>query len=585
MLRKKINDTVSAAFSECGFEGNFGEVIPCKLPELGDFSSVGALPAAKAFRKPPREIASAVVEKLSGSPLFENIRIDGPGYINLKVTKEFLSQSLKEMLQAENLECLDNSKEMIVVDYGGANVAKPLHVGHLRAAIIGECLKRAAKYRGHDVVGDVHLGDWGLQMGMIIHELSLRHPKWPYFDKSFTGEYPAEPPVSIKDLEELYPAASRKSKEDEDYLNACRKATTDLHSGDKGYTALWRHIVNVSIADLKSDYANLLVEFDLWLGESDAHQYLETIIERLVKEGYAKESSGALIVEVAKEDDNHNVPPVILRKSDGAALYHATDIATIYQRVKDYDPSLILYVVDKRQSLHFEQVFRCVRKTGLVKDSLTLEHIPFGTMNGTDGKPFKTREGGTLKLKELISTVTDKALSKLIEGGYGAELSDAEKEHVARCVGIAALKFGDLSNTCARDYIFELDRFLEFEGKTGPYLLYSAVRAKSIMHKSGINAGHTDLAEPETPEEYSLMLILQAFPDACEQAFRNREPMVLCDYGYTAAAAFSSFYAKVNILKETDANRKTALLALTASYLKVIETVLFLLGIKAPERM
>ncbi len=585
MLRKKINQIIGAAFSECGYEGNFSEVLNCKLPELGDFSSVGALPAAKQFKKPPREIAQEIVNKLEGNPLFENIRIDGPGYINMKVTGTFLANSLKEMLDSVNLACTDGKKEMIIVDYGGANVAKPLHVGHLRAAIIGECLRRVAKFRGHDVVGDVHLGDWGLQMGMIIHELSLRHPEWTYFDEN-ANIFPTEAPVTIEDLETLYPTASKKSKEDEDYLNACRKATTELHAGRKGYKALWQHVVNVSVADLKSDYSRLLVNFDLWLGESDAHQYLDTLIERFIKEGYAKESDGALIVEVAEETDNHNVPPVILRKSDGAALYHATDIATIYERVKDYDPSIILYVVDKRQSLHFEQVFRCVRKTKLVRDNVLLQHIPFGTMNGTDGKPFKTREGGTLKLKELISTVTEKAFSKLVDGGYGATLSDEEKRYVAECVGIAALKFGDLSNTCARDYIFELDRFLEFEGKTGPYLLYSAVRAKSILAKAGADdVAVSDVKEPVSQEEFNLMLALQAFPEACEMSFRNREPMVLCEYGYNIAAAFSSMYAKTNIIRETDPERKKAMLALVKAYLRVIETVLDLLGIKAPERM
>ncbi|MCD8552857.1 arginine--tRNA ligase [Seleniivibrio sp.] len=585
MLRKKINHIIGAAFSECGYEGNFSEVINCKLPELGDFSSVGALPAAKLFKKPPRDIAQEIVNKLSGNPLFENIRIDGPGYINMKVTGTFLTDSLKEMLNSENLACTDINKEMIIVDYGGANVAKPLHVGHLRSAIIGECIKRVAKFRGHDVVGDVHLGDWGLQMGMIIHELELRHPEWAYFDES-ADTFPMEAPVTIEDLETIYPTASKKSKEDEEYLNACRKATTELHSGRKGYRALWRQVVDVSIADLKSDYSRLLVNFDLWLGESDAHQYLDMLIDRFIKEGYAKESDGALIIEVAEETDNHNIPPVILRKSDGAALYHATDIATIYERVKDYDPDTILYVVDKRQSLHFEQIFRCVRKTQLVRDEVVLKHVPFGTMNGTDGKPFKTREGGTLKLKELITTVTEKALSKLVDGGYGASLSDDEKKYVAECVGIAALKFGDLSNTCARDYIFELDRFLEFEGKTGPYLLYSAVRAKSILAKA--EAGDidaTDIKEPVSQEEFNLMLALQAFPEACETSFRNREPMVLCEYGYNIAATFSSMYAKTNIIRETDPERKKAMLALVRAYLQVIEAVLDLLGIKAPERM
>ncbi|MGE4266211.1 MAG: arginine--tRNA ligase [Deferribacterales bacterium] len=585
MLRKKINHIIGAAFSECGYEGSFSEVINCKLPELGDFSSVGALPAAKIFKKPPREIAQEIVNKLSGNPLFENIRIDGPGYINVKVTGTFLTDSLKEMLNSDNLACTDSNKEMIIVDYGGANVAKPLHVGHLRSAIIGECIKRVAKFRGHEVVGDVHLGDWGLQMGMIIHELELRHPELAYFDIN-AETFPTEPPVTIEDLETIYPTASKKSKEDEEYLNACRKATTELHSGRKGYRALWRHIVDVSVADLKSDYSRLLVNFDLWLGESDAHQYLEMLIGRFIKEGYAKESDGALIVEVAQETDNHNIPPVILRKSDGAALYHATDIATIYERVKDYNPDTILYVVDKRQSLHFEQIFRCVRKTGLVSDKVVLQHVPFGTMNGTDGKPFKTREGGTLKLKDLITTVTEKALSKLVDGGYGASLSDDEKKYVAECVGLAALKFGDLSNTCARDYIFELDRFLEFEGKTGPYLLYSAVRAKSILAKAEIgDIEATDINEPVSPEEFNLMLALQAFPEACELSFRNREPMVLCEYGYNIASTFSSMYAKTNIIRETDPERKKAMLALVRAYLKVIEAVLDLLGIKAPERM
>ena len=426
------------------------------------------------------------------------------------------------------------------------------------------------------------MGDWGLQIGMLINELKHMHPTWSYFsDKE--SEFPSESPFTNEDLLDLYPKASQKAKKDEKYLEECRNITSELQKKHPGFTAIWKHIVQVSIKDLKTEYDFLDVYFDLWLGESDADKYISEIVERFQKEGYAHESDGALIVDVAEENDSHNVPPVIMKKRDGAILYHATDIATIFQRILDFDPDLILYVVDKRQSLHFEQVFRCVKKTKIASEKLKLEHIAFGTMNGKDGKPFKTRDGGILRLRDLMNLVTQKAKERLEKGGYVDDFDPSEKAKIARSVGLAALKFGDLNNICRRDYIFDIDKFLAFEGKTGPYLLYSVVRAKSILSKA--QAKPSKITSYKTEQERKLIISLIDFPKVCQQAFKEREPKVLCEYGYILANTFSSLYANVPILNEENPEHKQNLLATIFGFTKIMATLLNLLGIPVPDRM
>ena len=581
-LEQHINTIVKNAFLSAGYSVE-SELIICKSKSdlFGDLSTSYALSIAKTYKKNPRDIALNVSKHLEQKKEFEFIKIEGAGYINLKLNKEFLIESLQEMLRDKHFLCKTTPLN-IVIDYGGPNIAKPLHVGHLRAAIIGEALKRIALFNGHTVKGDIHMGDWGLQIGMLINELKHMHPTWSYFsDKE--SEFPSESPFTNEDLLDLYPKASQKAKKDEKYLEECRNITSELQKKHPGFTAIWKHIVQVSIKDLKTEYDFLDVYFDLWLGESDADKYISEIVERFQKEGYAHESDGALIVDVAEENDSHNVPPVIMKKRDGAILYHATDIATIFQRILDFDPDLILYVVDKRQSLHFEQVFRCVKKTKIASEKLKLEHIAFGTMNGKDGKPFKTRDGGILRLRDLMNLVTQKAKERLEKGGYVDDFDPSEKAKIARSVGLAALKFGDLNNICRRDYIFDIDKFLAFEGKTGPYLLYSVVRAKSILSKA--QAKPSKITSYKTEQERKLIISLIDFPKVCQQAFKEREPKVLCEYGYILANTFSSLYANVPILNEENPEHKQNLLATIFGFTKIMATLLNLLGIPVPDRM
>ena len=587
-ITDKIETVLASAFCKCGYKGRFTEVNKCKMPELGDYAAVGALACAKEYHENPREVAAKIAEILKTNEIFSSIRVDGPGFINLKLHDNFIVEAVNKICAADFFSSCHKKKEgKIVLDYGGANIAKPLHVGHLRSAIIGEALKRIARFNGYDAIGDVHLGDWGLQMGMLLHELSLLHPNWPYFDKNKDSDFPKTSPITVNDLEELYPLASKKSKEDQEYLAASRQATFELQQGRSGYVALWQHIVDTSIADLKQDYDALAVTFDLWLGESDANKYIPELIARFQKDGFIRQSEGALIIDVALKTDKNPMPPVIIQKSDGAILYHTTDIATIYQRVKDFNPEFIWYIVDKRQSLHFEQVFRCAYKTHVAADNLKLEHIQFGTMNGKDGKPFKTRSGGVLKLKDLINMVYAKARERLLAGGYAENLTSAEQENAALCIGMAALKFGDLSNLCAKDYVFDIDKFLDFEGKTGPYLLYSAVRARSILQKANvdINQLEKNIVVAQNIAERNLQIALIEFSAVTAEAFLKREPKVLCDYGYLIANLFAQFYAQVKIITEAHLARRAALLSLVYAFCIIIEKVLELLGISAPAKM
>jgi arginyl-tRNA synthetase len=460
-----------------------------------------------------------------------------------------------------------------------------MHVGHLRSSIIGDSLQRLLRFAGYRVLGDIHMGDWGTPMGQLIVELRRRFADLPYFDASYSGPYPSESPVTMEELAELYPVAAARYKEDEETRAAARQATAELQQGRPGYRALWQHFVDVSIASLKRDFAAIGVYFDLWYGEAHVHDRIAPLLARLQAEGYIEESNGALVIPVAEATDTKEVPPLILVKSDGGVLYSTTDLATIEERVRDLEADVILYVVDARQSLHFEQLFRAARKTGIA-DGVQMEHLGFGTMNGPDGKPFKTRAGGVMRLKELIAMVTNAAMQRLDEMHLAEELDKVERAEIARKVGLAALKYADLSNHRTSDYIFDLDRFTSFEGRTGPYLLYSAVRIKSILRKAeerGITAGN--LRPPAHPDERALMLTLTLFPDAVQRALETRAPNHLAEFAYHLALSFNRFYNTCHILSEENSAQQGSWLALCQVALGEMEQLAYLLGLEIPERM
>ncbi len=585
-LKDELSEIVGEAFAAEGLDHALGAVKVADRPDLAQFQCNGALAAAKAAKKNPREIASAIAEKLSARAEFADVTVAGPGFINLKLTEAFLSARLDALAADARLGGWSKaSPEKIVVDYGGPNVAKPLHVGHLRAAIIGESLKRIMRFAGDDVIGDVHLGDWGLQMGQLISELRLRQPDLVYFDADAKGPFPKESPISLSDLEEMYPAASAACKADKARADLARKATKELQAGRPGYRALWRHFVDLSVNAMKLDYADLDVEFDLWKGEADSDPLIPELTEDLKSRGIIEESDGAQIIRVARDDDKKEMPPIIFVNSEGAVGYHATDIATIVDRKRELDPDRILYVVDARQRLHFEQVFRAADRAGYF-DETRLEHLWFGTMNDKDGKPFKTREGGTLKLRDFIDMVTDRARERLTESGFAEGYSQEETEKVARQVGIAALKFADLSNPRTSDYIFDLDRFMAFEGKTGPYLLYASVRVRSMVAKArAAGAGEAGPVKISAPEEADLALTLLAFADAVRDAYGRRLPHLLCDHAFALAQAFSKFYAACRIVDEADAELRSSRLTLATAAGNQLDLILSLLGFSAPDRM
>ena len=513
---KRISDFIAeelaAAFEAAGYDRNYAKVTLSNRPDLCEYQCNGAMAGAKAYHKAPIMIAQDVVAKLEGSGCFCDVQAVNPGFINLKLDERFVADYLDEMETDEDLGLnkTDNPK-MIVIDYGGPNVAKPLHVGHLRSAIIGESVKRIARKMGHNVLGDIHLGDWGYQMGLIITELKERKPELPYFDENFKGEYPAEAPFTISELEEIYPTASGKAKEDEEYRERALHATYLLQNGHKGYTAIWNHIMHVSVNDLKKNYANLNVDFDLWKGESDAQAYIPDMIKRLKKEGFAHVDDGALVIDVQEESDTKEIPPCMIQKSDGASLYGTTDLATLVQRVEDYHPDKVIYVVDKRQELHFVQVFRAAKKTGIVPSETELKFLGFGTMNGKDGKPFKTREGGVMRLENLIADIDEEMYRKIVEN---RSVKDKDAKDTAKIVGLSAIKYGDLSNQATKDYIFDVDRFTSFEGNTGPYILYTIVRIKSILNRyvqEGGDLSAGKILPAVNASEKNLMLQLSGF--------------------------------------------------------------------------
>ena len=587
---KKLTDymaeELSAAFEKAGYDPSYGKVGVSNRPDLCEYQCNGAMAGAKAYKKAPFMIADDVVGNLADSRVFSMKEMVKPGFINLKVSEEFLADYLKEMEKDEKLGA-DTAKEpkTIVIDYGGPNVAKPLHVGHLRSAIIGESIKRIGRFVGHKVIGDVHLGDWGLQMGLIITELKHRQPELVYFDDNFTGEYPTEAPFTISELEEIYPCASGKSKEDEAYRQEALEATHLLQQGKPGYMALWNHIMNVSVTDLKRNYANLNVSFDLWKKESDAQPYIPDMVEMMKEKGFAYEDQGALVVDVKEETDTKEIPPCMLLKSDGASLYTTTDLATIVERMKLFHPDEILYVVDKRQELHFIQVFRCARKTGLVEEDTKLSFLGFGTMNGKDGKPFKTREGGVMRLENLITDIDEEMFTKIVEN---RSVRDKDARDTAKIVGMAAIKYGDLSNQATKDYIFDVDRFTSFEGNTGPYILYTIVRIKSILNRyveAGGNLEAGELLPASNGSEKNLMLQLSGFGSMIESAFEEKAPHKICAYIYEVSNAFNSFYHETKILSEENQAQKESYIRLLQLTRKVLETSIDLLGFEAPDKM
>ncbi len=581
-----LSEEMGKAFEAAGYAPELGRVTVSNRPDLCEYQCNGAMAGAKQYHKAPMIIAGEAAEALKDHSIFAEVCVAAPGFLNLKLSESCVADYLNGMRTAEKFgfEPAGGVKK-IIIDYGGPNVAKPLHVGHLRSAVIGESIKRICRYAGHEVIGDIHMGDWGLQMGLIIYELSLRKPKLPYFDDEFAGEYPHEAPFTISELEEIYPSASAKSKEDADYKQKAMEATQRLQSGVRGYRALWKHIIAVSIADLKKNYDELDVSFDLWKGESDVHELIPVMVEEMKKGGYAYLSDGALVVDVKEESDTKEVPPCILLKSDGAALYNTTDLATIKDRMAQYQPDMIIYLTDKRQDLYFEQVFRCARKTGLVQPETELVHISFGTVNGKDGKPFKTREGGVMRLETLIREIKEEMFRKIMEGH--AE-SEEEARATADIVGLSAIKYGDLSNQASKDYIFDVDRFTSFEGDTGPYILYTIVRIKSILTKytegGKTLAGHR-LSEAKGESEKALMLALAGFNAMIAGAVEELAPHRVCAYIYDLSNAFNRFYHETKILTETNEKTQEGWIALLMLTKDVLEACIELLGFAAPERM
>ena len=594
---KKILDLITAeitqAFVDCGYDAKYGKVTLSNRPDLCEYQCNGAMAAAKEYKKAPFMIADEVVEKLAANPIFAMAESVKPGFLNLKIDEAYLADYVAKMQEDEGRFGCEKTEapKTIMIDYGGPNVAKPLHVGHLRSAIIGESVKRIGKFMGHNVIGDVHLGDWGLQMGLIITELKLRRPELVYFDDAYTGEYPEEAPFTISELEEIYPTASKKSKEDEAYKEAAMQATFELQHGKRGYQALLKHILNVSVTDLKRNYANLNVSFELWKGESDAQPYIPDMVQKMKDDGFAYISDGALVVDVKEETDTKEIPPCMILKSDGASLYNTTDLATMVWRMKDYNPDELIYVVDKRQELYFTQVFRCARKTGIVKPETELKFLGFGTMNGKDGRPFKTRDGGVMRLEHLISGINEEMLAKIQENQKTKEnlgISTEEAENTAKMVALAAIKYGDLSNQASKDYIFDIDRFTSFEGNTGPYILYTIVRIKSILNKYhglGKDDSGAVIEAAHSKSEKDLMLELSKFNAVMESAFEETAPHKICSYIYDLANAFNSFYHGTKIMSEENETVQKSYIRLLELTKSVLETCIDVLGFSAPERM
>ncbi|MCR5033455.1 MAG: arginine--tRNA ligase [Lachnospiraceae bacterium] len=589
-LLDRISREMQDAFEKAGYNRELGRVSISNRPDLCEYQCNGAMAGAKQYHCAPIQIAQKVAEQCASSEAFEKVEAVAPGFLNITLKGEFLKDYVVSMKNSPKFGLEKPEKtEKIIIDYGGPNVAKPLHVGHLRSAIIGQSLKRILRYAGHEVIGDIHMGDWGLQMGLIIHEFGIRHPESVYLDESYTGEYPAEPPFTLAELEEIYPFASGKSKEDPSYKEKAMEATAKLQNGVRGYRALWHHILNVSVADLKRNYDNLNVDFERWNGESTVHDVIPGMVEDMKKGGYAYISEGALVVDVKEETDTKEVPPCMILKSDGASLYNTTDLATIKVRNEEDHPDEIIYVVDKRQELYFTQVFRCARKTRLVEDSTKLRFLGFGTMNGADGKPFKTRSGGVMRLEYLIQDIYEEMYRKISENKTDdQEMPAQEAEQTARKIAMSAIIYGDLSNQASKDYIFDIDRFTSFEGDTGPYLLYTMVRIKSILNKAkgaGISLEDLTLQSAYGSADKDLMKQIASFGACMESAVEELAPHKICAFLYDLANTFNHFYHETKILTEENTEKRDSYLALLQITLAVMEDMVALLGFEAPERM
>lgn len=574
------------AFEAAGYDRELGKVTVSNRPDLCEYQCNGAMAGAKLYKKAPIMIANDVADKCTDSRVFAEVQAVAPGFLNLKIKGSFLADYLTQMEKEEKFGLNAPEKQKtIIVDYGGPNVAKPLHVGHLRSAVIGESVKRIARYIGHKVIGDIHMGDWGLQMGLVITEMKERYPDLVYFDESFDGEYPEEAPVTVTELEEIYPTASRKSKEDPAYKEKAMEATFKLQSGVKGYRALWKQIIKISVADMKRNYDNLNVTFDLWKGESDVHDVIPGMVDYMKKEGYAYISDGALVVDVKEDTDTKEIPPCMILKSDGASLYNTTDLATIMERMREYHPDQMIYLTDKRQDLYFEQVFRCARKTKLVDEDTELVHIGFGTVNGADGHAFKTRDGGVMRLEMLINEINEKMYQKIVES---REVDEEEARNTAKIIALSAIKYGDLSNQASKDYIFDIDKFTSFEGDTGPYILYTIVRIKSILAKAkeqGEDLTNLTLKEADTDSQKALMMTIARFNAMMENAYDEVAPHKICAYIYDLANALNRFYHENRILAEEDETKKRGWLGLLILTKEILEACIDVLGFSAPERM
>ena len=581
-----ISNEMKQAFEAAGYDRELGKVTVSNRPDLCEYQCNGAMAGAKLYKKAPIMIANDVADKCTDSRVFAEVQAVAPGFLNLKIKGSFLADYLTQMEKEEKFGLnAPETPKTIIIDYGGPNVAKPLHVGHLRSAIIGESIKRIGRYVGHKVIGDIHMGDWGLQMGLVITEMKERYPDLVYFDESFDGEYPEEAPVTVTELEEIYPTASRKSKEDPAYKEKAMEATFKLQSGVKGYRALWKQIIKISVADMKRNYDNLNVTFDLWKGESDVHDVIPGMVDYMKKEGYAYISDGALVVDVKEDTDTKEIPPCMILKSDGASLYNTTDLATIMERMREYHPDQMIYLTDKRQDLYFEQVFRCARKTKLVDEDTELVHIGFGTVNGADGHAFKTRDGGVMRLEMLINEINEKMYQKIVES---REVDEEEARNTAKIIALSAIKYGDLSNQASKDYIFDIDKFTSFEGDTGPYILYTIVRIKSILAKAkdqGEDLTNLTLKEADTDSQKALMMTIARFNAMMENAYDEVAPHKICAYIYDLANALNRFYHENRILAEEDETKKRSWLGLLILTKEILEACIDVLGFSAPERM
>ena len=585
-----ISEQLAGAFERAGFDAAYGKATLSNRPDLCQYQCNGAMAAAKQYKMAPFQIAEKVVEAVKENDVFEKIEMVKPGFINITVSGKLLVDFGKAMMTEEKFGIPAPEKERtVVIDYGGANVAKPLHVGHLRPAIIGESVKRICRFMGDKVIGDVHLGDWGLQIGLIINEVRHRQPELPYFDADFTGEYPKEAPFTISDLEQIYPHASGYAKEHEDYMQEAQQITAQLQEGHPGYIALWQHILSVSIEDLKKNYDKLDVHFDLWKKESDAQPYIPDMVEKMKADGLAYMSEGALVVDVTEEGDKKELPPCLIVKSNGASLYATTDLATIVEREKLFQPDEIIYLADKRQSLHFTQVFRVAKKAKITRPEVGLVFIGFGTMNGKDGKPFKTRDGGVLRLQALREQINEEVYKKMMEN---RDYEETEAREISETVGLAALKYGDLSNQASKDYIFDIERFASFEGNTGPYILYTIVRIKSLLAKYSQNGGSVTekgeaekLMTPDSRSEINLYLTLAKFGDMMEAAYNEKAPHKICQFIYELSENFNHFYHENSILANENEEQKASYIQLLILVKNVLEQCIDLLGFQAPEKM